>query len=166
MTVHAQSPVTWRGEAPSPARDDEVGAIAALNNRFAPEGLTLPRTEAFVAAHLADYRVARIPGGRVIGCVCLDEYSPSLVELVSLAVEPAEQARGLGWQLIAAAVQLARRRDYPELFAVSFSDALFQRAGFARTNVQRFPEKKQRYDRISADEWTIGQKHCFAMPLR
>ena len=151
--------------APAKARDEDVRAIVALNNRFAPEGLTLPRSESFVASHLDDYRVARDPSGALLGCACLDEYSPSLVELVSLAVAPWAQGKGIGRALIAAATDLARRRGYPELFAVSFSDELFRRAGFVHADIARYPEKKRRYDPIAADEWTIGQKHCFARAL-
>jgi len=147
------------------ATERDVAHIAALNNRFAPEGLTLPRSEDFVYTHLHDYRVMRNPEHRVCGCVCLDDYSPSLVELVSLAVEPELQGRGLGKQLIAAAVELARKRQYPEIFAVSFSDELFLRCGFSREDIERYPEKKARYDRVADDEWTVGQKHCFAMRL-
>lgn len=150
---------------PGRATERDITEIAALNNRFAPEGLTLPRSEAFVALHLHDYRVARTDDHRVCGCVCLDDYSPSLVELVSLAVDPAMQGRGLGKVLIAAAVELARKRGYPEIFAVSFADDLFLRCGFERQDIERYPEKKSRYDRISEDEWTIGHKHCFAKRL-
>lgn len=149
----------------APAHEYDVAALAALNNRFNADGLTLPRSEAFVEAHLDDYRVLRDDDGHVVGCVCLDEYSPSLVELVSLAVDPAYQRQGLGRTLIEAAVSLARRRGYPEIFAVSFSDELFQRCGFTPQDVTRYPEKKKRYDRVSADEWTVGQKHCFVRPL-
>jgi amino-acid N-acetyltransferase len=129
------------------------------------DGLTLPRSEEFVSQHLADYRVIRDEEGRVCGCVCLDDYSPSLVELVSLAVRPSFQGRGLGRALIAAAVGLARKRQYPEIFAVSFADDLFLRCGFERQDIERYPEKRARYARISEDEWTIGQKHCFAMKI-
>lgn len=149
----------------SVAHEYDVPALAALNNRFNEAGLTLPRSEAFVEAHLPDYRVIRDDDGHVVGCVCLDEYSPSLVELVSLAVDPSHHRRGLGSALIQAAVDLARRRGYPEIFAVSFSDDLFQRSGFEPQDVTRYPEKKRRYDRVSADEWTVGQKHCFARRL-
>ena len=145
-----------------PARDADVPALSALNNRFAPEGLTLPRSEAWVATHIDDYRVVRDPNGHVLGCVCLDDYSPSLVELVSLAVHPSHQGKGWGRALIEAAVRLARQRGYPEVFAVSFADDLFLRCGFERTDIERFPEKKSRYAKVSEDEWTVGQKHCFA----
>lgn len=147
------------------AHEYDVASLAALNNRFNADGLTLPRSEVFVETHLDDYRVIRDDDGHVVGCVCLDEYSPSLVELVSLAVDPVHHGKGLGTALIKAAVELARRRGYPEIFAVSFSDALFQRCGFVAEDVTRYPEKKQRYDRISSDEWTVGQKHCFACRL-
>jgi amino-acid N-acetyltransferase len=149
----------------SPAHEYEAAALAALNNRFSAEGLTLPRSEAFVETHLDDYRVIRDDDGHVVGCVCLDEYSPSLVELVSLAVDPAHHRKGLGGCLIAAAVDLAAKRGYPEIFAVSFADDLFKRCGFSSQDVTRYPEKKKRYDRVSADEWTVGQKHCFAKRL-
>jgi amino-acid N-acetyltransferase len=148
-----------------PAHEYEVSALAALNNRFNADGLTLPRSESFVESHLDDYLVIRDDDGQVVGCVCIDEYSPSLVELVSLAVDPAQQRKGLGSRLITAAVQLARKRGYPEIFAVSFADDLFKRSGFVAQDVERYPEKKKRYDRVSADEWTVGHKHCFALPL-
>lgn len=150
----------------SPAREYEVSALAALNNRFNADGLTLPRSEAFVESHLDDYLVIRDDDGRIAGCVCIDDYSPSLVELVSLAVDPAQQRKGLGTRLIAAAVDLARKRGYPEMFAVSFADDLFTRCGFVAQDIERYPEKKKRYDKVSADEWTVGQKHCFSIKLR
>ena len=149
----------------TPAREYDVPSLAELNNQFVEQGLTLSRSEAFVQSHIDDYRVIRDDDGRIVGCVCIDDYSPSLAELVSLAVDPAHQGKGLGTALIAAAVELARKRDYPELFAVSFSDRLFLTCGFERVAVERYPEKKHRYDRVSDDEWTVGQKHCFAMQL-
>jgi N-acetylglutamate synthase-like GNAT family acetyltransferase len=147
------------------AHIDDVSALSELNNRFSPDGLTLPRSEAWVSNHIDDYRVVRDEHGRVLGCVCLDDYSPSLVELVALAVQPSQQGKGLGSALIAAAVDLARRREYPELFAVSFSDNLFQQSGFRYGDINRYPEKRARYAAVSADEWTVGQKHCFVMNL-
>ena len=147
------------------AHVDDVRSLSELNNRFAPDGLTLPRSESWVMNHIDDYRVARDEHGHVLGCVCLDDYSPSLVELVALAVQPSLQGKGLGSQLIGAAIDLARRRGYPELFAVSFSDSLFQHCGFHFGDINRYPEKRARYAKVSDDEWTVGQKHCFVLTL-
>ena len=46
------------------AHDDDVADIVALNNMFAPDGLTLHRSEAFVVSHLQDYQVVRGADGK------------------------------------------------------------------------------------------------------
>ena len=144
----------------------DVPAILALNNLFAPDGFTLARTEQWVADHVDSYRVARDAddGGRVVGCVALDEYAPSLAELVSLAVAPEAQGHGLGRRLIDEAVAFARRRGYAELFAVSLADTLFLSMGFEETRLDRFPEKRWRYIRSRA-ELSIAKKFCFGRDL-
>ena len=147
------------------ARERDIPDIAALNNLFAPDGLTLIRTEAFVAAHLDGYLVMRDQEEKLIGCVALDEYSPSLVELVSLAVTPAAQGRGLGKLLIEAACTLAKRREYPQIFSISLADQLFLSMGFVDSNISHFPEKIARYTKISRSELSIGKKFCFVRTL-
>jgi len=147
------------------ANETDLQELVALNNRFAPQGLTLSRTEEFAYAHLADYRIVRDADGGVIACVALDEYSPSVVELISLAVSPDAQGVGYGKVLIAAAEQLAQRRGYAELFAVSYSDDLFLECGFERAALTQYPEKISRYTRIDQSELQVGEKHCFRKPL-
>lgn len=147
------------------ANETDLPELVALNNRFAPQGLTLTRTEEFAYAHLADYRIVRDADGGVIACVALDEYSPSVVELISLAVSPDAQGVGYGKLLIAAAERLAQRRGYAELFAVSYSDDLFLECGFERAALTQYPEKISRYTRIDQSELQVGEKHCFRKPL-
>jgi amino-acid N-acetyltransferase len=147
------------------ATDEDVAAIVALNNQFSADGLTLPRTPEFVAQRLGDYRIVRGPDGSIWGQVALDEYSPSLCELVSLAVAPAAQGKGLGRHLINAAVDLATRRGYPQLFAVSLADTLFLGAGFTQSSIDAFPEKIWRYKAISRSELSIGKKFLFVRSL-
>ena len=147
------------------ATESDVKAIVALNNQFSADGLTLPRTEDFVANHLSDYRVVKGPDGALWGQVALDEYSPSLCELVSLAVAPAAQGKGLGRHLIAAATDLANRRGFPQLFAVSLADTLFLGAGFMQSSIDEFPEKIWRYKAISKSELSIGKKFLFVRDL-
>jgi len=147
------------------AHDDDVADIVALNNMFAPDGLTLHRSKAFVVSHLQDYQVVRGADGTLMGQVALDEYSPSLVELVSLAVATEAQGNGLGQRLITAAEKLARERGYPELFAISLAEPLFLRMGFQESTILRYPEKIARYRAISRSELSIGRKFCFAKKL-
>ena len=143
----------------------DVAEISALNNLFAPDGLTLPRSEAFVANHVDDYRIVRAADGSVLGCVALDEYSPSLVELVSLAVLPKAQHRGIGKLLIEAAATLARKRGYPEVFSVSLADQLFLHMGFEHSALTHYPEKVARYAKISRSELSISRKFLFTRRL-
>jgi amino-acid N-acetyltransferase len=148
------------------ADERDIQAIVALNNMFAPDGLTLSRSEEFVTLHLQDYQVIRDADGFVIGQVALDEYSPSLVELVSLAVAPHVQGHGLGKALIRAAEKLARERGHTELFAVSLAEPLFLEMGFLESSIVHYPEKIARYAKISRSELSIGRKFCFRRDLR
>jgi amino-acid N-acetyltransferase len=147
------------------ANESDLQQLVALNNRFAPQGLTIARSEEFGYAHLADYRVIRDADGGVVACVALDEYSPSVAEVISLAVSPDAQGLGYGKALIAAAETLARRRGYAQLFAVSYSDDLFLSCGFERVALATFPEKITRYTKIDQSELQVGEKHCFARRL-
>ncbi|GAC1657996.1 MAG: hypothetical protein NVS4B3_25050 [Gemmatimonadaceae bacterium] len=147
------------------ARETDLAAIVALNNGFAPDGLTLMRTPEFVETHLGDYRVARAPHGGIWGCVALDEYSPSLVELISLAVSSEAHGRGLGKRLVAAAEELARRRGYAEMFAISFSEAFFVGLGYEESSIVHYPEKQARYANVSRSELAMGRKFCFVKRL-
>ena len=142
------------------ANETDLTALVALNNRFAPQGLTLTRSGDFAYTHLADYRVIRDADGGLLGCVALDEYSPSVAELISLAVTPDAQGIGYGKALIAAAEKLARTRGYAELFAVSYSDDLFLSHGFERVELSHYPEKISRYT-SDKSEIEVGEKHCF-----
>ena len=73
--------------------------------------------------------------GKVVGCVHLDEYSPSLAELRSLAVAPGAQGAGIGRALVAATERFAKARGYATLFAVSNDTEFFARFGFARRSI-------------------------------
>ncbi|MBL0937578.1 MAG: GNAT family N-acetyltransferase [Gemmatimonadaceae bacterium] len=148
------------------ADEEDIPAIVALNNLYAPDGLTLQRSEAFVTMHLPDYQVIRGPNGEIRGQVALDEYAPSLVEIVSLAVAPDQQSKGLGQCLITAAEHLARERGHQEIFAISLAEALFLRMGYTLTSIEIYPEKIARYRSISRSELSIGRKFCFTKRLR
>jgi N-acetylglutamate synthase-like GNAT family acetyltransferase len=84
--------------------------------------------------------------GRVVGCVHLDEYSPSIAELRSLAVEPAKHGRGIGRALVSATETLARRRGHACLFAVSNDEEFFNKFGYA---VRHIPELDRERSEVS-----------------
>lgn len=147
------------------ANETDIPMLVSLNNRFSASGLTLARTPEFAANHLGDYRVLRDATGGVVGCIALDEYSPSVAEVISLAVEQDAQGLGHGRALIAAVVELARTRGYLELFSVSYSDELFLSSGFENVPLTTYPEKISRYVKVDKSELEVGEKHCFARRL-
>jgi amino-acid N-acetyltransferase len=126
------------------ARACDVDAIAALVNAWAAEDLLLPRTPGQIALMVDDYVVATDARGRLLACGALRAYSPSLAELVSLAVSRATHGRGLGRLVVAEVERLARVRGYESLFAHTLVPAFFESVGYERVDRAMYPEKSAR----------------------
>jgi len=123
------------------ARTADVGAISALVNGFAAEDVMLPRTPEQVALALDDYVVATDAHGRVLACGALREYSPSLAELVSLAVAREAHGRGLGRLIVAGVERLALARGFASVFAHTVTPSFFEAVGYTEVDRELYPEK-------------------------
>ncbi|AHG88868.1 GCN5-related N-acetyltransferase [Gemmatirosa kalamazoonensis] len=123
---------------------NDVPGIAALVAEWAEEEILLPRTAADVARAVDDYVVAVDARGRVLACGALREYSPSLAELVSLAVARDAHGRGLGRLVVAAVERLALARGHASLFAHTVSSEFFEAVGYDRADRSLYPEKTGR----------------------
>lgn len=126
------------------ARVSDVDAIAALVNAWAAEDLLLPRTATQIALMVDDYVVVTDARGRLLACGALRAYSPSLAELVSLAVSRETHGRGLGRLVVAEVERLARVRGYASLFAHTLVPAFFESVGYAQVDRELYPEKSAR----------------------
>jgi amino-acid N-acetyltransferase len=105
----------------------------------------------------ADHFLVAERDGRVVGCVHLDEYAPSLAEVRSLAVAPEAQGLGVGVGLIAALERLARVRGYATLFAVSNSGEFFRRRGYDERHIPELDRERSsvsRYKGVHAKDLT------------
>jgi amino-acid N-acetyltransferase len=122
----------------------DVWEISALVNGYAADDVMLPRTPEQVLLAVEDYVVATDAHGRLLACGALKEYSPSLAELVSLAVAREAHGRGLGRVVVAAVEQLATKRGYDSVFAHTLSPCFFEAVGYAVVDRVRFPEKRAR----------------------
>ena len=109
------------------ATHDDVEAIAAIVNTNTDRLLGRDRDE--IAQLLDAFWVAEVDG-RVVGCCCLEVYSPKIAELRSLAVIPAFRGRGLGAALTDAAVGEARQRGIPQVLVVTSNREFFERLNF------------------------------------
>ncbi|MEZ5830383.1 MAG: GNAT family N-acetyltransferase [Dongiaceae bacterium] len=126
-----------------PARPEDAGAIAAVIQRaFAayrgtlqPEPSALKETEDSIRSALGSesFVIAR-QAGRVIGCVSVKDRA-GVAYARRLAVEPAQQGKGLGRALMMEAEALARRLGFNRLhvetrLALAGNRALFRVLGF------------------------------------
>ena len=68
--------------------------------------------------------------GEIVGCCCLEVYSPKIAELRSLAVR--DDCRGLGYgaMLVEAAVSEAQRRNIRQVLVVTSNRDFFERMNF------------------------------------
>ncbi len=138
------------------ATTKDAMAIRTLIDAYVSDGTLLPRTEDFIAMNAHNFIVAQ-ENGRVIGCVHLDEYAPSLSELRSLAVSHDGQGRGVGRALVVATEALARQRGIATLFAVSNDEAFFRLFGFEPRHIPELDRERSEVSRY---------KGVFAKDLR
>jgi amino-acid N-acetyltransferase len=163
--------ITLRREPRAPAKPAirrasraDVGQISELVAQFSAQGLMLPRSAEQIAAKIDSYVVA-CDQGRVVACAALEEYSPSLAEVSSVAVAPSHHSQGLGTQVVLGVERLARARDIEEIFALSLSDNFFLGLSYEPTSISRYPEKLARYETLAKAGVEIVPKTCFQKVL-
>ena len=139
----------------------DAAQILDLVSRYASQGLMLPRTFDQVADRVDNYVVATDSFGHLVACAALEEYSPSLAEVSSVAVAPSHHGKGLGTQVVLGIERLAKARDIEELFALSLTDNFFLSLSYKPTTVSRYPEKLARYDELAKSGVEIVPKPCF-----
>ena len=148
------------------AQRADAPQILELVAQYAAQGLMLPRTLDEIAARIDSYVVATDENRRVIACAALEEYSPSLAEVSSVAVASDHHGEGLGSQVVLGIERLARARDIEELFALSLTDNFFLSLSYKPTTISRYPEKLARYELLTKSGVEIVPKRCFQKALR
>jgi amino-acid N-acetyltransferase len=128
------------------ATTQDAMAIRGLIDTYVGDGTLLPRSVEFISSHAYNFIVAE-ENGRVVGCVHLDEYAPSLSELRSLAVARDGQGKGIGRALVVATEALARQRGSATLFAVSNDEAFFGRFGFEPRHIPELDRERSEVSR-------------------
>src|SRR6185503_13318997 len=106
---------------------DDIDAIVGVVNTNTDRLLARDRDE--IVQLLDAFWVAEVDG-RIVGCCCLEVYSPKIAELRSLAVIPEFRGQGLGARLTDAAVEEAKRRGIPQVLVVTSNRAFFERLNF------------------------------------
>ena len=143
----------------------DVNQITDLVAQYSAQGLMLPRTTQQIAGCVDNYVVATDAAGHVLACAALEEYSPSLAEVASVAVAASEHGRGLGTQVVLGVERLARARNIDEIFALSLTDDFFLSLSYQPIAISRYPEKLKRYEALASAGVEIVPKRCFQKVL-
>jgi putative acetyltransferase len=80
--------------------------------------------------------------GVTVGCCAAIPHGPEIMEVAKLAVDPAAQGRGIGRQLVLAALRFARAREFTTVMLTSNSALvsalkLYESLGFQRRTIPR-----------------------------
>ena len=118
----------------------DVEEMAMMINRFAAQGLMLPKSPAELSRSFREYVVLTGPDG-VVACAGLRVYSPDLAEIVGLAVHEDWQGQGMGPCLVTQLVEEARRLGIKRVFAMALQDRFFHPLGFRTIPREWVPEK-------------------------
>ncbi len=124
-----------------PATIADMLQVEPLINGFAAQNLMLPKTREQLVRLFREFVVAADEHGRVVGCGGLRIFSPTLAEIISLAVDPVTQGTGLGGRIVERLVEDAETLGIESVFALTLRDGFFHRLGFRTVPKEMFPAK-------------------------
>ncbi len=122
------------------ARAADAQDIHAVVTYFADRDEMLHRPLNEVYENLRDFYVARVDG-EFAGCVALHLWWADLAEIKSLAVREDRQLKGIGYGLVSACLDEARRIGLAKVFALTYKPGFFEKLGFSVADVMEFPRK-------------------------
>jgi amino-acid N-acetyltransferase len=112
-----------------PATIGDGPSVLAVIEPYVAHRKLLPRTLDEIEDLLANGFVAELDG-EIVGFVALEIYSKKLAEIRSLCVADGFQRHGIGKELVAACVRLARERSILEVMAITSAEEFFRACGF------------------------------------
>jgi amino-acid N-acetyltransferase len=119
------------------------------------------RTRADIIARIEDYWVLEIDR-RLVGCVALHGFPDvSKAELACLYVAKGAENQGHGKKLMAFVENLARERNFVEIFALSTRafNYLHQKGGFVETTADSLPpSRREKYDASGRNSKVLVKK--------
>ena len=123
------------------ARPRDADAIAQVlwSNRDEPS-LLLQDAER-IRAHVDEFVVARVEG-QIRGCAQLRRHRPTIVEIMSVAVDPRVDGRGIGRACVGACLERALHGPGGPaqlIWLATTSPAYFEALGFERTSMLTVP---------------------------
>ncbi len=110
------------------ATKTDIPAISELIEDYRDK--LLPRTSQELVDLIGSFLVVENGAGEVVGCCCLEIYSPKIAELRTLAVKQSYEGRGLGRRLVDAALEIAQKQNIHQVLVVTSNREFFERMNF------------------------------------
>ena len=122
---------------------DVKGVHKLLMNTNADDGLVLPRSYNQLYSHLRDFFVIVDDADDevVLACCALSICWDNLAEVRSLVVAREQRGLGLGRRLVEACVSDALTLGIYRVFALTNTQAFFQKMGFTEVSKDSLPQK-------------------------
>lgn len=136
--------VQWSPELIRNAVMADVPQMHRLITHHAELNRMLFRSHADLYEHLRDFFVCvdkTDDGDRVLGCAALELVWRDLAEIKSLAVDEDSRGKGIGRQLVEAALGEGRRLGLVRVFALTREQGFFERLAFRVVSKETLPHK-------------------------
>jgi amino-acid N-acetyltransferase len=117
---------------------DVVGIVATLTANASDPALFL-RGAADIGRHIEDFFVAEDADLRLVGCGAVHRYTPQCAEILSVAVPPSAQGRGVGTLLMGEAMRRGLSRPTRQLWLATAKPRYFAQFGFVRISRYALP---------------------------
>ena len=99
---------------------------------------TLLRRKKSEIEGLIDTTWVVVEENKVVGCCILEVYSPKIAEVRSVAVKAGFRGRGIGRQLVGAALEEAQKRKVRQVLAVTSNPEWFKQLNFGPCLNEKF----------------------------
>jgi amino-acid N-acetyltransferase len=121
----------------------DMKIIHKLLNRYADQGLLLPRPLSELYDHLRDFNVLVEQGEseKILGTCALGICWEDLAEIRSLAVVEDRQGGDYGRKLVDACLEEARSLGLRKVFALTYAETFFSKLGFKVVEKSTLPQK-------------------------
>lgn len=114
--------------------------IYNLINRYAKEGILLPRSLNSIYENIRDFWICE-EEGKILGCAALHVVWEDLAEIKSLAVDEEYRGMGIGTILVEACLKEAEELGIKKVFVLTYAQSFFSKLNFEEVEKTKLPHK-------------------------
>ncbi len=118
----------------------DVEAMRQLINNYAKQELMLARSLSELYEHIRDFYVYE-DNGEIVGCCALHVMWVDFAEVLSLAVDPKYNKRGIGSDLLDACIEEGCKLGVKSVFTLTYAPVFFEKHGFTKVEKTSLPHK-------------------------